>query len=384
MNQEQLQELNKFKESWGTLEQVKNMTLEQYTNTTSDSFMYMIEWGTKSLGGISGSYAIKAGIYAKLSDQKKEIAKQYTQDSKYLWYKSLGDNPYEAFQNVHRKIIDIIEAVKDNHLEDIENISPLWRGYKYKIAFLYQQIFGKELKILPIFNWNDLSKFLGNDDTSKSMLDLYTIAIKKYDIKTVDNAFTLMNQIYKNYKISYLQDLLIGSHSDSASQDFDNQEKLIEHIKSLSDSTKKDLFMALNLNDKTAIFMNLDLDAQMEIFNNLDSDKKLDIFNKSKNSDKLKLFEELDPENQMNIIESLEKRFTKKMSLSCKLGSFILLFLGLYFLFYKYLNLELPFTLNDTIWFWILWIPLCILVFNLDNILIIACSQLRKFAKNKK
>lgn len=314
MNPEQLQELNKFKESWGTLEQVEKMTLEQYTNTTSDSFMYMIEWGTKSLGGISGSYAIKAGIYAKLSKEIIEIdEKRYKQDKEYLWYRSLGETHEEAFKEVKLRIINIIKAVQNETPEEIENISTLWRGYKYKIAFLYQTIFNKKsIKILPIFNKDHLSKFLGITDKNQSIFELYQTAIKRHDIKTLNDAFSLMYNIYD--KTSYISE------------------------------------------------------------NDIDKEESISIIKDSSLEEKGNIAKVFIDEQQKSI---------ENIKWPSRICSITLLFLGIYFLLHEYLHSKIPFEITNMLWFWILWMPLTLLLWCIKDILLLSIKKFDDFLKSK-
>lgn len=65
-----------FQEVW-TLEKVKNMTLEEYTNIKKDNpnrgdFTFWIESKLDNLGSIWGGSAFKFGIYRRNDESQKE------------------------------------------------------------------------------------------------------------------------------------------------------------------------------------------------------------------------------------------------------------------------------------------------------------------------
>lgn len=343
MNNSRKNSLSNFQKKWGDIKKLKNMTLEQYTNanTPADTFTYWIEWGTRSLGSITGAYSIKAGIYAKVSKSKNDIGIQYMQDDDYLWYKSLGDNPNVAFKKVLTYIMDIINAVNDGDLSRIDKVPTLWRGYKYKIAFLYQLILNKPIKILPVFNWDDLSKFLGNTDINASMLDLYQKAIKKYNINSVDDAFAVADKIYDN---NYTD-----AQTEYKSSTYNNP------IEELDEKLRERLIKDLSQDERIAIFSSLTKEQQIQVFNNLD---------KSTINDILNMFDE---------------DTVKPLKTPCLCFSIIMLMFGCYVLCISDIN-----NIISMSWFWILWLPITAIIWILPSILKLTCSQLKQIFSNHK
>lgn len=117
------------------LEKVRNLTLEEYTNTErSNSFCYWVEKKTEKLGSIWGGSAYKFGIFkigGKIKGRNGTLS-----DNEYAWYSKYGKDRQEAYENIHSNIIKIIEASQKGHFEEIDLID-LGDAYKWKIAFLY-------------------------------------------------------------------------------------------------------------------------------------------------------------------------------------------------------------------------------------------------------
>ena len=66
---------NEFLEKW-TLENVKNMKLEDYTNLDKDnSFTYWLETKTSNVLGIGGGSSYKFGIFKRNPNAKEEKLK---------------------------------------------------------------------------------------------------------------------------------------------------------------------------------------------------------------------------------------------------------------------------------------------------------------------
>lgn len=189
--------LDNFLEQWGNLEKIKNMDLKDYAGLFNrNSFTYWIEYGTYALGSISGSYYIKTGLFESKNKNRLKIGSSYYADGQFLWYKRLGETKEEALIGVKKRICQIIDAVRSGDLEQVDKAKPLWELYRWKIAFLYQD-FSKPIRILPIFSKGKLSKYLGVAN-SKSIVDLYEMAIKRENIKTLEDAFAFVDKVFNN------------------------------------------------------------------------------------------------------------------------------------------------------------------------------------------
>lgn len=364
------QQLQRFKELWGNPERVKKMTLDEYCDyADKSSFVYMTEWGTALLGSINGSYAIKAGIYKKQNPGNyKQLGRQYAQDENYLWYQSLGDTPQEAFEEVKARILKIIYAIQNDKPLEIEDVYTLWQSYKYKIAFLYQCIFEKPVRILPVYSWPALSNFLDNNDDSKSMLDLYSMAIKLFGIKNQNDAFTkVAYAIYKN-KPEFLKG---GEESSDAN--------IVHQEATLNPSSDKDLYSLPVVQDTP--------NAQsFNMLKNMNSEE-LSLFLKNMDYEtKYKIFENLSKSDQGKIIDAFDNEAIEKIKIPMQIAGILSFFAGLIFII---LAIQGYGTLNttrtrDLIWFILLWIPVSGILYNCSSILKISCSTIKRIYKDNK
>lgn len=161
------------------LEKVRNLTLEEYTNTErSNSFCYWVEKKTEKLGSIWGGSAYKFGIFkigGKIKGRNGTLS-----DNEYAWYSKYGKDRQEAYENIHSNIIKIIEASQKGHFEEIDLID-LGDAYKWKIAFLY---------------------------SNKKLLNIYLPKAILYLANKYDNNFTI------NSPISKMQQIIL-SNTDS-------------------------------------------------------------------------------------------------------------------------------------------------------------------------
>lgn len=150
------------------LERVRNLTLEEYTNTErSNSFCYWVEKKTEKLGSIWGGSAYKFGIFkigGKIKGRNGTLS-----DNEYAWYSKYGKDRQEAYENIHSNIIRIIEASQKGHFEEIDLID-LGDAYKWKIAFLY---------------------------SNKKLLNIYLPKAILYLANKYDNNFTINSPISK-------------------------------------------------------------------------------------------------------------------------------------------------------------------------------------------
>ncbi|RTJ19634.1 endonuclease [Campylobacter jejuni] len=188
LDEKKLQEMHdgflNFQEVW-TLEKVKNMTLEEYTNIKKDNpnrddFTFWIESKLDNLGSIWGGSAFKFGIYKRNDESQKESSNGRLYSQNYAWIAKYGNNENEAFNNIKEKIIQIIQASQDNNLEAIEKID-FGDAIKWKIAFHYQDV--ENIKIINIFSKNVLDLVSLNE--FKEKLKIYQIHKKLLENKNL-------------------------------------------------------------------------------------------------------------------------------------------------------------------------------------------------------
>lgn len=188
LDEKKLQEMHdgflNFQEVW-TLEKVKNMTLEEYTNIKKDNpnrddFTFWIESKLDNLGSIWGGSAFKFGIYRRNDESQKESSNGRLYSQNYAWIAKYGNNENEAFNNIKEKIIQIIQASQDNNLKTIEKID-FGDAIKWKIAFHYQDV--KNIKIVNIFSKNVLDLISLNE--FKEKLKIYQIHKKLLENKNL-------------------------------------------------------------------------------------------------------------------------------------------------------------------------------------------------------
>lgn len=167
-NAEKEKIFKEFQERW-SLEEVRNMTLEEYTNIGGEErndFTYWIESRLDKLGSIWGGSSFKFGIYKRKDNDEKEKNRYiYTDD--YAWLKKYGKTKDEAFSKVKSYIIKIIELSQQNKLDEIEKIKELGEAFKWKIAFHYQDI--ENIKIVCIFSKNVLQKIAKGEHLGENL-----------------------------------------------------------------------------------------------------------------------------------------------------------------------------------------------------------------------
>ena len=135
MTTDELKELlDEFLNRW-TIDNVQNMTLQEYVSLgNKDTFCQWVETKTRMLGSILGMTSIKFGIYERKDPNKKP--KIYKNDDKYSWLQAYGNTRKEAFENIKKDIIKIINLSEIGRFDLIDGIS-LPDIFKWKIAFLY-------------------------------------------------------------------------------------------------------------------------------------------------------------------------------------------------------------------------------------------------------
>lgn len=107
------------------LERINDLTLEKYvlgTENSNNSFCYWMENRLRDLGNMYGARADKFGIY--FGKIKSDSTLKYRFASKF------GDNEIEAFQNVKRSIVELLDSAKNEDIRKIrENLfSPMFKG----------------------------------------------------------------------------------------------------------------------------------------------------------------------------------------------------------------------------------------------------------------
>ena len=151
-NKELYQLRDEFLSTW-SLERVKEMAIDEYTNLNKDdSFCYWLEKKTEILGSIWGGSSFKFGIY-KRRNTDREFEKNAISDGEYAWLDKYGKERDEAFNNVKNIIIDIIKKSQAGDFKAIDSID-LGNAIKWKIAHLYSDnrilnVFSKE-KLIEI------------------------------------------------------------------------------------------------------------------------------------------------------------------------------------------------------------------------------------------
>lgn len=161
------------------IENLGNMTLEEYSNLNKDnSFCYWIESRTSDLGSIWGGSAYKFGIF-KFDKTPKQDNPKYAHDDNYSWSSRLGNTSEEAFHNVRNAIIKIANHARNAEWDEIEKINDLWPVATWKIAFLYSNE-----KLLPIYDKDGwlvpIASHFGLSDAKKhSRAELYNFLLEK-------------------------------------------------------------------------------------------------------------------------------------------------------------------------------------------------------------
>jgi 5-methylcytosine-specific restriction endonuclease McrBC GTP-binding regulatory subunit McrB len=191
---ENLYELKeKFLAFWNE-ENVKKMTLEEYTNLERDnSFCYWLESKTYELGSIWGGSAYKFGIYKRSDISKAVDADNRVTKDGYAWFRKYGETKEEAFSTIKNIILDIIKFVKQNKLEEIDKID-LGFAYKWKIAFLYSNF-----NILNMFKYEAI-KLVAENHGFSSKKKISTFELQNYLINAKPKDLDYFNYTHKLWK----------------------------------------------------------------------------------------------------------------------------------------------------------------------------------------
>lgn len=137
---------------------LKEMSLDDYTGIGNhDAFCYWVEKRLETLGSIWGGSSFKFGIYRRGDQKPKPAHPRYTYTEEFAWESKFGDSATQAFETVKNHILTIVNSIKRQDLQTIENI-PLWPVFKWKIAFLFQD---KNSPLLPaVFKAEMLSYYM--------------------------------------------------------------------------------------------------------------------------------------------------------------------------------------------------------------------------------
>ncbi len=105
-------------------ESLNQLTLEKYVtgNKSKSSFCYWLENRLKGLGNIHGASASKFGIY--FGKTKSDPTLKYRFTSKF------GSNEIEAFENIKKAIVNLLDLVEKGDIKGIKEnpLSPMFKG----------------------------------------------------------------------------------------------------------------------------------------------------------------------------------------------------------------------------------------------------------------
>lgn len=150
-----------------SVEKLKTMDLTQYTDVVekdklNNSFTYWVETKLRELGSIKGGNSAKFGIY-RFNKEPTDDGMDY--DNTYAWNKKFGTKE-KAWEIIREKVYKIAKLATEEKFSEIDEITDLWPGYKWKIAFLYSN-----KKIINTFTYDALlflSKQYGHDFSRKT------------------------------------------------------------------------------------------------------------------------------------------------------------------------------------------------------------------------
>lgn len=175
--------LNEFLNRW-TRQNVEQLILKDYVDVKNkDTFCYWVETETRNLGSIKGLIgSIKFGIYKRKSEKKDERPKNYENDDEYSWQKHFGKTRQEAFENVKKEILQIIDFSQTGNFKAIDELK-LPRIFRWKVAYLYSNE-----RLLPIFSQEVLHRIANGyglkvtNKTDVSKIQEFVLQKKPVDI----------------------------------------------------------------------------------------------------------------------------------------------------------------------------------------------------------
>lgn len=181
-----------FLDKW-SVEKLRTMTIEEYTNLNKTSFCYWLEHVTTPLGSIRGGHSYKFGVYRRNDTSVADNYSNRSTDGVYAWYNKYGSSAQEAFETVRKIIIQIAEFAQQNNLKGIDEID-LGNAYKWKIAFLYGNF-----NIMNIFKYEALvnsAEYLGYSGKDKSYAALNEFIVSQKGDK---DFFEFSRQLWNAY-----------------------------------------------------------------------------------------------------------------------------------------------------------------------------------------
>jgi 5-methylcytosine-specific restriction protein B len=170
---------NKIKEDFlneWTIDRLKTMSIDEYTNLDKTSFCYWLEAVTTHLGSVWGGSAYKFGIFKRKDLDSDNYNDKRKSDGEYAWYGKYGDTRDEVFEKIRTTIFNIANFSQQNNLKEIDNID-LGDAIKWKIAFLYG-----DYNIINIFKHSALktsAEYLGYQGKDKSYSKLNEFILSK-------------------------------------------------------------------------------------------------------------------------------------------------------------------------------------------------------------
>lgn len=221
---------DEFVNEW-SLERIKDLKIEEYTNLNKDSFTYGIETQMRSLGSINGISSFIFGIYKRYDTSYKESKNQYIYTKEYAWYKRYGNNANDVFEKVKKNLIKVIENAQKSNLLAIEEID-LPRIYKWKVAFHYQN--KNNICITPVFTEGALKSYALNKGIYKngmSMAELYLAIKNNEQYKNLESAITVAEKIwddFKNMNLAHERDII--ENSDLSESERTNATSSLDYI----------------------------------------------------------------------------------------------------------------------------------------------------------
>lgn len=245
-----------FLNEW-SIERLKTLSIDEYTNLDKTSFCYWLEAITVDLGSIWGGSAYKFGIFKRKELESNNYNDKLKSDGEYAWYGKYGDYRVDVFEKIRTSIINIATFSQQNNLKEIDKVD-LGDAIKWKIAFLYG-----DYNIITIFKHNALkisAEYLGyqGKDKSYSTLNEFILS-KKGDRDFYDFASELWS---------------VFDSKNTVKGEFENWLK----SKSENDSGKISSYLKaidiLNTEFKIKVYYEEDIEALKDLFDDLELHQK--------------------------------------------------------------------------------------------------------------
>ncbi len=164
-----------FLKEW-SIERLKTMTIDEYSNLEKTSFCYWLEAITTGVGSVWGGSAYKFGIFKRKDLDTDNYNDKRKSDGVFAWYGKYGNTRDEVFEKIRATIVNIANFSQQNNLKEIDKID-FGDAIKWKIAFLYG-----EYNIVNIFKHSALKRsaeYLGYQGKDKSYSTLNEFILSK-------------------------------------------------------------------------------------------------------------------------------------------------------------------------------------------------------------